>query len=86
MPQSSPTGKFSLGPNFETTETYPVLLLVKDREQNREMYYGPLVLRESCSERLRHVTIGLIVTINDADDVLDGILLLSETLQTLEEK
>ncbi len=47
---------------------------------------GPLMLRESCSERLCHVTIGLVVAVNNADDVLDGVLLLPKTFQALKEK
>ena len=63
----------------------PVLLLVQDREQDGEMDNAALVLRESCCERLRHVAVGLVVTVDNTDDMLDWVLLLLETLQALQE-
>lgn len=64
----------------KSLDRLPVLLLVKDGQKNRKVDDGAFVLGESSSEGLCHVAIGLVVAINNPDDVLDGILLLPKTL------
>lgn len=47
------------------------------------MHDEALVLRECLAESVGHVEIRTVVTINDTDDVLDGVLLRLERLQAL---
>lgn len=63
----------------------PVLLGVHDGEEDGEVDDEPLVLGEGLAERGRHVEVGAVVAVDDADDVFDGMVLSLETLQTLRE-